>query len=53
MNSHEIAAHLGTPADEVCAHLAQAIAALGARSKLEAVVIAFRLGLIDLPGATP
>lgn len=53
MTSNEIAAHLGTNPDEVRGHLAPAVAVLGARSKLEAVVIALRLGLIDLPDAPP
>ena len=37
--------------DEVRRHVASAMAALGARSKLEAVVLALELGLITLPGA--
>ncbi len=49
MITDEVAAHLGTPPDQVRRDIARAIAALGARSKLEAVVIALRLGLIDLP----
>ena len=47
--THEVADHLGTSPDEVRRHVAGALAALGARSKLEAVVLALRLGLIELP----
>ncbi len=49
MTSDEVAAHLGTTPGQVRRAIARAIAALGAGSKLEAVVIALRLGLIDLP----
>ena len=45
----EVAAHLGLSPDEVRRHVAAAMVALGARSKLEAVVLAIRRGLIDLP----
>jgi DNA-binding CsgD family transcriptional regulator len=45
----EVAVSLGIPVDEVRAHLASAVIELGAQSKLEAVIIAFRRGLIDLP----
>ena len=45
----EVAAGLGMSPDDVRRHMGRAIAALGARSKLEAVVLALRLGLIDLP----
>jgi len=45
----EVATQLGMSVDDVRRHTAGAIAALGARSKLEAVVIALRRGLIDLP----
>jgi hypothetical protein len=37
------------PTDTVCEHIAEAIVALSVRSKLEAVVIAFQLGLIEIP----
>ena len=47
--SADVAAILQAPEDEVRAHLTSAIRTLGARSKLEAVIIALRLGLIDLP----
>jgi DNA-binding CsgD family transcriptional regulator len=50
MTSVEIAAHLGVPRAEVRSQLLRAIAALGAHSKLEAVVIAVKHGLIDLSG---
>jgi DNA-binding CsgD family transcriptional regulator len=43
-----VADRLGMDPDEVRRHLARAMAALGARSKLEAVVLALRAGLIDL-----
>ena len=46
----EVATTLGMSVDEVREHLARAISLLGARSKLEAVVRALRLGLIQLPG---
>ena len=49
LHSAEVAAALGTPVGEVRAHLVSAVVELGARSKLEAVIIALRLGLIDLP----
>ena len=39
----------GLLTDEVREHIRAAMATLGARSKLEAVVLALRLGLIDLP----
>ena len=47
----EVADRLGISPDEVRRHLGAAIAALGASSKLEAIVLAVRRGLIDLPGA--
>ena len=47
MTTAEVAAHLGVTTDAVRGHLARAMAALGARSKLEAVLIALRRGLID------
>ncbi len=49
MLTHEVAEHLGISPDEVRRHVAGAMAALGARSKLEAVVVALRLGLVELP----
>lgn len=45
----EVAALLGRSLPEVRATLGHAIQKLGARSKLEAVVLALRTGLIDLP----
>jgi DNA-binding CsgD family transcriptional regulator len=45
----EIAECLGVSPDVVRQSLASAIAKLGARSKLEAVVIALRCGLISVP----
>ena len=45
----EVAIQLGMDPDEVRRHLVGAMAALGASSKLEAVVLALRLGLIELP----
>ena len=47
----EVAERLGIAPDEVRRHVAAAMAALGARSKLEAVLLALRLGVITLPGA--
>ena len=44
----EVAIQLGMDPDEVRRHLAGAMAALGARSKLEAVLLALRAGLIEL-----
>ena len=46
----EVACELGLPEQEVRAGLASAIRKLGARSKLEAVVLALRQGLIDPRG---
>lgn len=42
----EVAAEMGIPAAAVRAHLAAALRGLEANSKLEAVLIASRLGLI-------
>ena len=44
----ELAAHLSMSPDAVRQHLAAAMDRLGVRSKLEAVVVALRLGLIEL-----
>lgn len=44
-----VAEVLGRPPELVRSALISAIAKLGARSKLEAVVIGLRKGLIDLP----
>ncbi len=46
MGNGEIAAHLGDRRDEVDRHVRDAVAALGARSRLEAAVVVSRLGLI-------
>ncbi|MDP8922716.1 MAG: hypothetical protein M3O34_07550 [Chloroflexota bacterium] len=51
MTTDEVVACLAVSPDEVRRDVAHAIDALGARSKLEAVVIALRLGLVDLPKA--
>ena len=45
----EVAIQLGMDPDEVRRHIGGAMAALGTRSKLKAVVLALRRGLIDLP----
>ena len=47
MTAEEVAEHLDLDLAQVQRHLRQAIVAVGARSKLEAVVIALRQGLID------
>jgi DNA-binding CsgD family transcriptional regulator len=47
--THEVADQLGMDPDEVRRHVTSAMATLGARSKLEAVVLALRWGLIELP----
>jgi DNA-binding NarL/FixJ family response regulator len=47
--SSEIAERLGWPQPDVQDQLRLAIHALGARSKLEAVIIARRRGSIELP----
>ena len=47
--SAEVAETLQLPVQAVRTELASAIRTLGAHSKLEAVIIALRLGLIDLP----
>jgi DNA-binding NarL/FixJ family response regulator len=45
----EVAAMLRVPHQDVRRRLAAAIARLGARSKLEAIILALRQGLIDMP----
>jgi DNA-binding CsgD family transcriptional regulator len=45
----EVAAIMQLPIETVREHIAEAIIALSARSKTEAVVIAVQLGLIELP----
>jgi DNA-binding NarL/FixJ family response regulator len=47
----EVAGHLGTSPDTVRQSIASAIRKLGARSKLEAVIIALGRGLITLLAA--
>ena len=46
MTNGEIATHLGVSQHEVDRHVREAIRALSARSRLEAAVLALRLGLI-------
>jgi DNA-binding CsgD family transcriptional regulator len=45
--THEIAEAMGASPDRVRGLLASAVRKLGARSKLEAVLLADRLGLLD------
>ena len=47
--THEVAERLGISPDGVRGHIRAAMAALGASSKLEAVVRALERGLIHLP----
>jgi DNA-binding NarL/FixJ family response regulator len=49
LSIREIAAEFRDSPEAVCRSLDSAIEKLGARSRLEAVVIALRTGLIDLP----
>ena len=49
LTTDEVAALLELSPEEVRATIAEAIMALGARSKLEAVIIALRTGQIALP----
>ena len=49
LTTDEVADRLGLSPDEVRRHVAAAMVALGASSKLEAVVHALRRGLIRLP----
>ncbi len=51
MPAADVADRLDIEPDEVRRHVASAMAALGASSKLEAVVLALRQGLIDLPAS--
>ncbi len=51
LTSDEVAVRLGQAPEEVRRRLEGAIAALGVESRLEAVAIALRLGLIDQPWA--
>ena len=53
LTATEVAAHLGYDLKVVLVLILRAMAALGARSKLEAVVTALRLELIELPAPTP
>jgi DNA-binding CsgD family transcriptional regulator len=52
LTSAAVATALHVPVHEVRAHLASAIQALGARSKLEAVLLADRHGLIEPPDSS-
>jgi DNA-binding CsgD family transcriptional regulator len=47
----EVARHLGMSVETVQGHLRTAIRTLGAGSKLEAIIIAIRRGIIDPPSA--
>ena len=49
LTTDEVAEHLDLDPAEVGRHLREVVFALGARSKLEAVVLALRAGLIELP----
>ena len=51
LGSADVAELVGQPLEAVRRHLASAIEELGARSKLEAIILAYRRGLIDLPRA--
>ena len=48
MTADEVAEHLDVDPGAVRRHLREVMFALGARSKLEAVVLALRAGLIEL-----
>ena len=50
-NVLEISERLGVPVDRVRAHTQTAISKLGARSKLEALIIGIRHGMIGPPTA--
>ena len=49
LGTDQVAALLGIAPGAVRAHLRVAMAELGARSKLEAILLALRRGLIELP----
>jgi DNA-binding NarL/FixJ family response regulator len=49
LSDREVAAQLGVPVDSVRAQLTAIIEKLGASSKLEALLVAIRHGLIRLP----
>jgi DNA-binding CsgD family transcriptional regulator len=49
LSTAEVAVHLGMSPAEIRSQLAEAIEALGASSKLEAVILAIEQGLIDRP----
>ena len=53
LTSAEVADVLGISVAEIRAHLSSAIAVLGARSKLEAVIVALRSGLIEVGEEQP
>ena len=46
----EVAESLGLTPEDVRSALRSAIAKLGTRSKLEAIIVALRRGMIDIPG---
>ena len=50
MSSSEIADDLGVDVDVVRGHLDEAMGALGARSRLEAVILGIRRGVIRVEG---
>src|SRR6187551_737784 len=52
LGTAEVAELLDRPPEYVRRSIASASAKLGARSKLEAVIIALKTGLIDLPART-
>jgi DNA-binding CsgD family transcriptional regulator len=49
LSNREIAVRLGVPVEAVHAALGASFVEIGAGSKLEAVIVAFRRGLIRLP----
>ena len=51
LSNRQVAGRLGMPVEEVHAALGAIRAKLGAGSKLEALIVAFRRGLIRLPPA--
>jgi len=53
LTTDEVSARLGVGPDAVREHLRHAMRVLGARSKLEAVVLALRSRAIDVPGPPP
>jgi len=49
LSNREVAEYLGIPVELVRAHLQASFEKLGASSKIEALIIAIRHGLIQLP----